>query len=132
MTGTTPEDIPATPIPFDSDGGEVIVTLTCGQAQMGTYTLRLWTPDGKTVLNKGRGSFFDEEEDVYPLPKPTADNDRRLLQCRARVWLIQGNPHYGVFMTVTQDGLRIGEVSEEGETDEVTVIVDLRARLMGA
>jgi hypothetical protein len=131
VTGTTPADPPETPIQFDPNGGQLMVTLTCGQAQMGTYTLRLWTPDGMTELKKARGSFFDEEEDVYPLPLPTADNDRRLLQCRARVWLIQGNRNYSVFMTVSQDGVKLGEVSEEDDTDEVTVVVDLRARLIG-
>lgn len=131
MTGPTPSSVPETPIPFDPDGGPVIVTLTCGQAQMGTYTLRLWSPDGMTEIKKARGSFFDEEEDVYPLPVPTADNERRLLQCRARVWLIQGNKNYAVFMTVSQDGEELGEVFEEDETDEVTIVVDLRGRLIG-
>ncbi len=111
---------------------ELSVELTCGEAQMGTYTLRLWTPDGLTVVRKARGSFVDEVEDRYALLTPPDANAEHLLQCRARVWLIQGHRKYAVFMTVKQGDAVIGEAREVNQTDEPTVVVDLRARLRRA
>jgi hypothetical protein len=131
MTGASAASPPEVPIDFRKNGSDLEVELVCGEAQMGTYTLRLWAPDGMTEVRKARGSFFDEEEDRFTLPTPTADNDQRLLQCRSRVWLIQGHKRYSVFMTVKQGGTILGEASEEDETDGPTVIVDLRARLRG-
>jgi len=130
MTGpNTPP--PETPIEFQKSGPDLEVELTCGEAQMGSYTLRLWSPTGKKVVKKERGSFLDEEEDRYLLPGRAAVNDRRILQCRSRVWLIRGHKKYAVSMTVKQGGEKIGEFSASGESDEPTVIVDLRARLRG-
>lgn len=132
MTGTDTSNPPEVPIDFKKNGSDLAVELTCGEAQLGTYTLRLWSPDGLTVVQKARGSFFDEDEDQFPLPSPPPVNDQRILQCRARVWLIQGHKRYAVFMTVKQGGKTIGEASEGDETEEATVIVDLRARLRGS
>ncbi len=132
MTGPDPSHPPEVPIDFAKNGPDLAVELTCGEAQPGTYTLRLWSPDGMTVVQKARGSFFDEEEDRFPLPSPAGINDQRILQCRARVWLIQGNKKYAVFMTVSQGGEILGEASDIDESDEPTVIVDLRARLRGS
>ena len=131
MTGTGIA-APAEEIIRFGPGGELSVELACGEAQMGTYTLRLWTPDGLTVVRKARGSFVDEVEDRYALLSPADANAEHLLQCRARVWLIQGNRKYAVFMTVKQGDAVIGEVREVDQTDEATVMVELRARLRRA
>ncbi|HMV33526.1 MAG: hypothetical protein U0104_08300 [Gemmatimonadales bacterium] len=131
MTGTGITAPPEEIIRF-GPGAELSVELTCGEAQMGTYTLRLWTPDGLTVVRKARGSFMDEVEDRYALLSPPDANAEHLLQCRARVWLIQGHRKYAVFMTVKQGATVIGEASEVEQTDEPTVVVDLRARLRRA
>jgi len=132
MTDPVPAAGREVPVTFQAGGPDLEAELTCGEAQMGSYTLRLWTPDGMTVVRKARGSFFDEEEDRYPLLTPAGANQQHLLQCRARVWLIQSHRKYAVFMTIRQGSQVIGEVFEEDETDEPTVVVDLRARLLKA
>jgi len=50
MTGTDTSNPPEVPIDFKKNGSDLAVELTCGEAQLGTYTLRLWSPDGLTVF----------------------------------------------------------------------------------
>ena len=130
MTGPTPGQPPEVPVKFKANGPDLSVELSCGHAQFGAYTLRLWSPDGMTVVNKARGNFFDEEEDRFPLLKPAGANDDHILQCRTRVWLVQEPRKYSVFMVIKQGDVVLAELSDEDETDESTVVVELRARLV--
>jgi hypothetical protein len=118
-------------VQFQRAGQGLEVELTCGEIQMGSYSLRLWEPDRTTLVNRARGSFLDDEADVYPLPSPARSNDGRILQSRSRIWRIPPHNRYSVIMRIRQGGMELGDAAESESFSATSVLVELRIRLIG-
>lgn len=108
-----------------SAGPALDVELLCGEAQIGTYSLRLIDADGVTVIRQTRGSFIDDLEDRFGLPQPNSVNDGCELRCRARVWQVPPHDRYAVTMTLRQGGAEIGAVQLADKFTQTSEILEL-------
>jgi hypothetical protein len=115
---------------FQAAGGSLDVELVCGEAQLGTYSLRLVDPDGVTVIRQTRGSFIDDIEDRFALPQPNSVNDGCELRCRARVWQVPPHDRFAVTMTLRQGGAVIGSVPLADRFTQTTEILELTLGLI--
>ena len=115
---------------FQADGGALDVELLCGEAQLGTYSLRLIDSDGVTVIRQARGSFIDDVEDRFGLPQPNSVNDGCELRCRARVWQVPPHDRFAVTMTLRQGGAVIGSAALADRFTQTTEILELTLGLV--
>ena len=120
----------ATDVTFDKNGAELRVEIRIGHAQAGAYKLKLW--DGNKVIHRWEGLFDDPKADNYVLPGKAAEHEGRLLQCRFGVDLIPPIKQYALLMTLWQGDVRIGVLSQSGETDAPEITRSLKARLVSA
>lgn len=119
-------------VSFKANGGPLQIALLCGEAQLGTYSLRLIESDGVIVVRQARGSFIDDIEDRFGLPDPVVEHDGREIRCRARVWQVPPHDRYSVQMTVSQSAKVIGQVGLADKFTDTTEIVELTIRLTAA
>ena len=118
-------------ITFNKDGGSLVVEITSGFAQPGSYRLKLWETDRNQVVMKEQGNFINDDDDAYTLPPPTASNDGRLLQATVILTILDPKKYF-ISVTVSQDGQEVGAVKAEGKTDEHSLFFNLMATLKTA
>lgn len=116
-------------VTYKTNGGPLRLELLCGEAQLGTYSLRLIASDGVAVIKQARGSFIDDIEDRFELPDPVVEHDGREIRCRARVWQVPPHDRYSVQMTLSQSGKVIGQIGLADKFTETTEIIELTIRL---
>ena len=68
---------------FSSSGGRVVAAVKVAPKREGSYELRLWEKETDALVGDSPwyGNFINNDLDQWPLPRPNADNDGRLLQC---------------------------------------------------
>ncbi|HEY6155915.1 MAG TPA: hypothetical protein VIV88_00600 [Gemmatimonadales bacterium] len=117
-------------IQFATDGGPVVVEVTCGHAQEGSYKLRLWEAGKNVIVKEYPGNFLNPDDDSYELPTPNQVNDGRIVECMTTVVITPPIKKYAVSLTLSQDGKQLGVVKAAGETDQPSETVDLFAQLV--
>jgi len=113
-------------------GGPVSASVSFGYAQLGLYTIVLWSRDLSTSVPVGKGGSADSLPDTFPLPGHPADLVGCLLDCLASV--MDPNPapgnQYSVNLTVSQDGADIGSESDRGAIGSQMVFTRLVIQLV--
>ena len=108
-------------IKFNSNGGPIIVNVSAGQAQTGSYILKLWEADVNQIVMREEGNFVNPNNDSYALPNPTSSNKGRLIDSTVTVGIIPGNDYYQIDLDFYQDGEKIGNEMRSGSSEESTV-----------
>lgn len=118
-------------IRFDANGGRLAICIEVGNAQIGSYRLRLWEPGSNTVVLDQSGNNQNPNDDCYDLPLPTGNNNGRLVQCEFSVVSPDPKPMdtYSVAMIFKQGGADLGMVEESGPMGGKRVIPELWATL---
>jgi len=126
--------MPLKQIPFQKSGGPITVEIAFGFAQVGAYNLVLWDATGNGKHQIGEGMNTDTIPDIYLLPQPNVQNEKRLLDCVATI--IAPNPkpgeQYRVDMIVRQDGNECGRESDQDTIDGKSVSTRLAVQLVGS
>jgi hypothetical protein len=124
--------MPLNTIPIGPKGGVVTVEIAFGYAQVGAYTLLLWTRAGDANRKIGEGINTDNIPDEFVLPKPVKNNVGKILDCLATVLSPSVEPggRYRVDMIVRQDGKECGREFYEGPIAAKSTSVRLAAELI--
>lgn len=117
-------------ITFNQDGGPINVTLSAGQAQPGSYELRLWEAGTNQIVLQKQGNFLNDADDAYPLPTPNSQNNGRLVQAIMTIALLPPISNYSAAVTIEQDGKTLGKIPISGTSNEPSVILNLYATLV--
>jgi hypothetical protein len=117
---------------FSTNGGRVSVAVKVAPRREGSYELRLWEKESNALVAPSPflGHFLNNDTDEWPLPRPNADNDGRLLQCIVVLSLPPDVRPATVSVVVLQDGEEIGregkDVPEGVEDHQVSLWIQLR------
>jgi len=117
---------------FSASGGRVFAAVKVAPKREGSYELRLWEKETNALVGPSPrvGHFLNNDTDEWPLPRPNADNDGRLLQCLVVLSLPRGVRAATVSVVVTQDGEELGreakDVPEGVEDHHLSLWVQLR------
>ena len=117
---------------FSASGGRVSVAVKVTPKREGSYELRLWEKESNALVGPSpfMGHFLNNDTDEWPLPRPNADNDGRLLQCIVVLALPPDVRPATVSVVVLQDGEEIGReakpVPEGVEDHQATLWIQLR------
>ena len=103
-------------ITFNTNGGRLSVNVTIGNAQAGSYVLKLWESQSNTIVMERSGNNLNPNDDEYELPLPTACNDGRIVECQFAVANPAPKPGdtYVVTLEYFQDGKKIGDDEDKG------------------
>lgn len=110
---------------FKNDGGPISVELTVGNAQTGSYILKLWEATVNQIVDEKKGNFLNIEDDNYTLPTPNSANNGRRVQAIITVALIPPMNKYSASMTITQDGNQLVQIPISGTSDQPSVTLNL-------
>lgn len=119
---------------YSASGGRVSVVVKATPKREGSYELRLWEKDTNALVASSPmlGHFSNNDTDEWPLPRPNADNDGRLLQCIVVLALPVDVPPATVSVVLMQDGEEIGrdgkDVPEGIEDHQLSLWFQLRKR----
>ena len=117
---------------FSASGGRVVAAVKVAPKREGSYELRLWEKETDAVVGGSPwyGNFINNDLDQWPLPRPNADNDGRLLQCIVVLSLPPDVRRAMVSVVLTQDGEEIGrdakDVPEGVEDAQLSLWIQLR------
>jgi hypothetical protein len=117
---------------FSTSGGRVSVAVKVAPKREGSYELRLWERESNALVAPSPflGHFLNNDTDEWPLPRPNADNDGRLLQCIVVLSLPPDVRAATVSVVVLQDGEEIGregkDVPEGVEDHQLSLWIQLR------
>ena len=118
-------------IHFDAQGERLTICIEIGQAQIGSYRLRLWEAGSNTVVLDKSGNNQNPNDDCHELPLPTENNDGRLAQCEFSILSPDPKPadSYSVAMIFKQGGKLVDTVKESGPMAGKRVTPELWATL---
>ena len=119
-------------ISFNKSGGPITVELSTGNAQTGSYELRLWEADKNQIVMREHGNFLNPDDDSYKLPEPNSLNNGRRVQAVITVALIPPINKYSAALTVRQDGNELGQIPISGTSDQPSVILNLYATIQAS
>ena len=117
---------------FSASGGRVFASVTVSPKREGSYELRLWEKETNALVapSPWLGHFLNNDTDQWPLPRPNAENDGRLVQCIITLSLPTDVRKAMVSVVLTQDGEEIGreakDVPEGIEDHQLSMWVQLR------
>ena len=117
---------------FSASGGRVIAAVKVAPKREGSYELRLWEKETNALVGPSPrlGHFNNTDTDEWPLPRPNADNDGRLLQCIVVLTLPPDVRTATVSVVLSQDGEEIGreakDTPEGVEDQQLSLWVQLR------
>lgn len=117
---------------FSASGGRVVAAVKVAPKREGSYELRLWEKETDALVAGAHwyGNFINNDLDQWPLPRPNADNDGRLLQCIVVLSLPPDVRSATVSVVLTQDGEEIGrdakDVPQGVEDHQLSLWVQLR------
>lgn len=117
---------------FSASGGRLFASVKVSAKREGSYELRLWERETNAVVAPSPmlGHFLNNDTDAWPLPRPNADNDGRLLQCLVVLSLPADVRSATVSLVITQDGDELGreakDVPEGVEDHQLSLWVQLR------
>ena len=117
---------------FSASGGRVFASVTVSPKREGSYELRLWEKETNALVAPFPclGHFLNNDTDLWPLPRPNAENDGRLVQCIITLSLPTDVRKAMVSVVLTQDGEEIGreakDVPEGVEDHQLSMWVQLR------
>jgi hypothetical protein len=117
---------------FNPAGGPIIAEVTSGQAQPGSYTLRVWEAHANTLVLKERGNFINSDDDAYKLPLPNTRNHERIVESIATAVITPPIKDYALRLSIQQDGKEIGFEESVGKASSATVTADLFVMLEAA
>lgn len=116
-------------VKFKKDGGPIVAEIKCGYAQPGAYTLLLWEANVNQVVMKKKGNYLNPDDDSYELPIPNEQNHGRILDCLTTVVITPPIKDYQVDLEISQDGKILGVETASGQSDAITVLVELFVKL---
>ena len=101
---------------FDPVGDRPNIAVFIGQAQVGSYDLRLWESGSNDIVMEESGNYRNPDDDRFDLPRPVADNNGRLVQCQFAIVSpdIKPGDTYYVALKFNQQGRNEQIVDEEG------------------
>jgi hypothetical protein len=117
---------------FSASGGRVVASVKVAPKREGSYELRLWEKETDALVGESpwHGNFINNDLDQWPLPRPNADNDGRLLQCIVVLSLPPDVRQATVSVVLTQDGEEIGregkDVPEGVEDAQLSLWIQMR------
>ena len=103
---------------FSASGGRVVAAVKVAPKREGSYELRMWEKETDQLVGESPwyGNFMNNDLDQWPLPRPNADNDGRLLQCIVVLSLPPDVRSATVSVVLTQDGEEIGREAKDVPT----------------
>jgi len=117
---------------FSAGGGRITACVKVSAKREGSYELRLWERETNARVGGSPwyGNFLNNDTDDWPLPRPNAENDGRLLQCLVTLSLPPDVRSATVSVVLMQDGEEIGreakDIPEGVEDHQLTLWVHLR------
>ena len=117
---------------FSASGGRIVAAVKVAPKREGSYELRMWEKETDQLVGESPwyGNFMNNDLDQWPLPRPNADNDGRLLQCIVVLSLPPDVRAATVSVVLTQDGEEIGreakDVPQGVEDHQMSLWVQLR------
>ncbi len=117
---------------FSASGGRVVAAVKVTPKREGSYELRLWEKETDALVGGSPwyGNFINNDLDQWPLPRPNAENDGRLLQCIVVLSLPTDVRRATVSVVLTQDGEEIGrdakDVPEGVEDAQLSLWIQMR------
>ena len=117
---------------YSLTGGRVSASVKVSAKREGSYELRLWERETNALVGGSpwHGHFLNNDTDEWPLPRPNADNDGRLLQCIVTLSLPPEVRSATVSLVLMQDGEEIGregkDIPEGPEDHQMSLWVQLR------
>ena len=103
---------------FSASGGRIVAAVKVAPKREGSYELRMWEKETDQLVGESPwyGNFMNNDLDQWPLPRPNADNDGRLLQCIVVLSLPPDVRSATVSVVLTQDGEEIGREAKDVPT----------------
>ena len=119
-------------VKFSTTGGRVSAAVKVAAKRDGSYELRLWEKETNAQVGGSpwSGTFVNNDDDDYSLPRPNVENDGRILQCVVTLSLPPDVRSAAVSLVLTQDGEEIGreakDIPEGVEDHQMSLWVLLR------
>ncbi len=119
-------------VKFSTTGGRVSAAVKVAAKRDGSYELRLWEKETNAQVGGSpwSGTFVNNDDDDYSLPRPNIENDGRILQCIVTLSLPADVRSAAVSLILTQDGEEIGreakDIPEGVEDHQMSLWVLLR------
>ena len=119
-------------VKFSTTGGRVTASVKVAAKRDGSYELRLWEKETNAQVGGSpwAGTFVNNDDDDYSLPRPNIENDGRILQCVVTFSLPADVRSAAVSLILTQDGEEIGreakDIPEGVEDHQMSLWVQLR------
>ncbi len=117
---------------YSASGGRVSACVKVSHKREGSYELRLWEKESNAFVPEfpRHGHFLNNDTDEWPLPRPNADNDGRLLQTIVVLSVPPDVRAATVSVVLSQDGEELGREAKDvpGGVEEyaLTLWVQLR------
>ncbi|MEQ1831599.1 MAG: hypothetical protein ABL977_00985 [Candidatus Eisenbacteria bacterium] len=117
---------------FSASGGRLFASVKVSAKREGSYELRLWERETNALAAPSPmlGHFLNNDTDEWPLPRPNAENDGRLLQCVIVLSLPPDVRSATVSLVISQDGEEIArearDIPEGVEDHQLSLWVQLR------
>jgi hypothetical protein len=116
-------------IKFKKDGGPIVAEVSAGEAQTGSYDIKLWEADKNQLVFRKEGDFLNPDDDSYNLPTPNLINNGRRIQAIVVITPLPPLNQYSVALTLKQDGKIIGCIEISNKTDHQSEVLNIYAIL---
>lgn len=119
-------------VKFSTTGGRVTASVKVAAKRDGSYELRLWEKETNAQVagSPWSGTFVNNDDDDYPLPRPNVENDGRILQGVITLSMPADVRSAAVSLVLTQDGEEIGreakDIPEGVEDHQMSLWIQLR------
>ena len=119
-------------VKFSTTGGRLTASVKVAAKRDGSYELRLWEKETNGMVGGSPwvGTFVNNDDDNFSLPRPNIENDGRILQCVITLSLPADVRSAAVSLVLTQDGEEIGreakDIPEGIEDHQISLWVQLR------
>lgn len=120
------------PITYSKDGGPVSAELSVGNAQTGSYVMKLWEAQVNQIVDQKSGNFIDQPTPSYQFPEPNEVNDGRRFQAIITIAILPPISEYSTVVKILQDGKELGQIPYSGKTDKASVTLNLHTTLQMA
>ena len=120
------------PITYRNDGGPVSAELSIGNAQTGSYVLKLWEAKVNRIVHQESGNFLDQPTPGYQFPEPNSANDGRRFQAIITIAILPPINEYSAVVKILQDGKELGQIPYSGKTEKESVTLNLHTTLQMA
>jgi hypothetical protein len=100
---------------FSSSGGRISASVKVSAKRDGSYELRLWERESNALVPgfPQHGNFLNNDDDEWPLPRPNAENDGRVIQCMVALSLPPDVRTATVSLILLQDGEEVGREAKD-------------------